>query len=177
MNATEARHLLAYNQWANSRLLSAARDLSIEDFTRDLRSSHSSVRGTLLHIIGGHWVWLRLWLGEPTPQIVARCDALWSPTAFPDVASLETAQALLEKDQASFIEALTDEQINVRVPFESFQGQQCELSLAEMIQHVMNHSTYHRGQVVTLLRQLGQAPPGTDYSTFLLRGLNGREHS
>ena len=170
MNVADVRRLLAYNQWANSRLLSVSRHLSAEDFTRDLRSSHSSVRGTLVHIIGGHWVWLRLWLGDSTQQIVARCDVLWTPASFPDVATLETAQATLEKDQASFIEGLTDERVVARVTFESFQGQQCELSLGEMIQHVVNHSTYHRGQVAALLRHLGQAPPGTDYSTFLLLG-------
>jgi uncharacterized damage-inducible protein DinB len=170
VNVAEIRSLFAYNHWANRRLLSAARHLSPEDFIRDLQSSHSSVRGTFVHIIGGHWVWLRLWSGEPSKQIVARCDALWDPEKFPDVASLEAAHASLEDDQISFIEKLTDERVNARRSFENFQGKRWELSLSEMMHHVVNHSTYHRGQVVTLLRQLGAVSPGTDFSTFLIEG-------
>jgi uncharacterized damage-inducible protein DinB len=166
----EIRILFAYNHWANRRLLSAAGRLNPEDFIRDLLSSHSSVRGTFVHIIGGQWVWLRLWVGEPSKDIVARCDALWDPEKFPDIASLEAAHASLEEDQISFIESLTDERVNAHRPFKNFQGQELELSLSEMMQHVVNHSTYHRGQIVTLLRQLGQVPPGTDFSTFLTEG-------
>ncbi len=169
MNMVEIRSLFAYNHWANRRLLSAACH-STQDFVRDLQSSHSSVRGTLVHIIGGHWVWLRRWLGEPTKEIVARCDELWDPQKFPDVASLETALASLEDEQNSFLGSLTDERVTKRVHFENFQGEIWELSLSEMMQHVVNHSTYHRGQVVTMLRQLGQVPPSTDLSTFLIAG-------
>lgn len=166
MTVAEIRTLFTYNHWANRRLLTAARNLSDEELTRDLRSSYASVRGTFVHIIGGHWVWLRLWLGEPAKEIAARCDAVWDPEKFPDVASLETAHTALEEDQVAFNETLTDDQLNARRGFESFQGRPLELSLGEMMQHVVNHSTYHRGQVVTLLRQLDQVPPGTDLSTF-----------
>lgn len=174
VNVNEVRSLFAHSHWANRRLLSASRLVSSEDFTRDLRSSHGSVHGTLLHIIGGHWVWLRLWQGVPSKEIVARCDELWDPERYPDVASLEAAQASLDHEQTSFIEELTDDRLSTRRSFENFQGQQSQLSLDEMMQHVLTHSTYHRGQVVTLLRQLGETPPGTDYVTFLHEGMSGR---
>jgi uncharacterized damage-inducible protein DinB len=170
VNVEEAHTLFAYNHWANRRLLATARLLSAEDFSRDLRASHTSVRGTLIHIIGGHWVWLRLWLGEPSKQIVARCDTIWDPAQFPHVPSLEAAHASLEHDQTTFIQGLTDNELTTRGSFEGFQGQQWELSLGEMMQHVLHHSSYHRGQVVTLLRQLGYTPAGTDFSIFLLEG-------
>lgn len=168
MNVNDIRALFAYNHWANRRLLAAARPLAAEDFTRDLGSSHASVKGTLVHIIGGHWVWLQLWRGEPSKQIVARCDAVWDPANFPDVPTLEEAHEALERDQNAFIGGLTDQQITLRMSFENFQGNQWQFSLAEQMVHVINHSTYHRGQVVSLLRQLGQTPPGTDYTIFLL---------
>lgn len=169
MNLVEIQSLFAYNDWANRKLLSAVRHLSNDEFIRDLQSSHSSVRDTLVHIVGGHWVWLRRWLGESVEEIVARCDEVWDPQKFPNVAILESAFAALEKEQNSLLVSLTDERINMRVSFENFQGQIWELSLGEMMQHVVNHSTYHRGQVVTMLRQLGQAPPSTDLSLFLVR--------
>ena len=174
MTVEEIRTLLVYNAWANRRLLAAARPLSAGEFTRDLQSSHSSVRGTLVHLIGGHWVWLRLWLGEGTTEIVARCGALWDPQNFPDVTSLEAAHDEIDLEQTAFIDSVTDERLNTPMRFQSFQGEERELSLSQMIQHVVNHSTYHRGQVVTLLRQHGQVPPGTDLSTFLVQGATAR---
>jgi uncharacterized damage-inducible protein DinB len=167
MTVDDIRTLFAYNSWANRRLLTTARLLAAEDYARDLRSSHDSVRGTLVHILGSHWVWLRRWLGEPSEQIVARCDAVWDPTNFPDVAALEAAHDTLERDQNAFMANLADDQITIRRTFKNFQGKEWHLSLAEQMQHVINHSTYHRGQVVTLLRQLGHVPPGTDYTTYL----------
>jgi len=168
VNVNDIRILFEFNHWANRRLLAAARLLPAEDFSRDLRSSHASVQGTLIHIIGGHWVWLQLWRGEPSKEIVARCDAVWDPANFPDVPSLDAAHAALERDQIAFIHGLSDHQVTANTSFENFQGGQWNFSLGDQMQHVVNHSTYHRGQLVTLLRQLGQTPPGTDYTTFLL---------
>jgi DinB family protein len=56
--------------------------------------------------------------------------------------------------------------ISRRVSYENLQGVHWEYSLAETMQHVVNHSSYHRGQVVVLLRQLGQTPPATDFLVF-----------
>jgi uncharacterized damage-inducible protein DinB len=167
MDAGEIRTLLRYNDWANRRILEACSRLSSDQFTRDCRASHASVRGTLVHLIGGHWVWLRFWLGEPTEQIAARCDTLWNEKVFPDIASLEAAHQKITDDQVQFLETVSEDRLNSRIRFQSFQGHEREMSLTQMIQHVVNHSTYHRGQVVTLLRQEGFTPPGTDFSTFL----------
>lgn len=48
-----------------------------------------------------------------------------------------------------------------------------EYALGELIQHLLNHSTYHRGQVALLLRQLGQSPPATDFRLFLTESRYG----
>ena len=109
-------------------------------------------------------------MGESSKQRRARFEELWKPDRFPSVAALETSCDALAHDQKMFIEGLTDEAVRAPISFESRQGQQCEFSLAHMMQHVVNHSSYHRGQVVTLLRQLGQAPPGTDSLSTCSKG-------
>lgn len=167
MTTGDVRTLLRYNDWANRRLLDVARAISFDEFTRDRRTSHTSLRGTLVHLIGGHWVWLRFWLGETTAEIAARCDAVWAEENFPNIASLQAAHQKITDEQADFIRTVTDERLGTPVRFTSFQGREREMSLGQMIQHVVNHSTYHRGQVVTLLRQQGVVPPSTDLSTFL----------
>jgi uncharacterized damage-inducible protein DinB len=165
MNIEQLRSLFAYNQWANGRLLDAAAHLKAEDFTRELKASHGSVRGTLVHIVFGEWDWLRLWLGEPAKDIAQREPP---PEAFPDVATLRLEWATIVRDQQAFIETLNDERLNAAFSFENFQGEQSAFALADTMQHVLNHSSYHRGQVVTLLRQLGHTPPGSDFLIFLL---------
>jgi uncharacterized damage-inducible protein DinB len=164
MNTDRLRTLFAYNQWANGRLLDAAAHVKAEDFTRELGASHGSVRGTLVHVVFGEWDWLRLWLGDSAKEIAEKEPP---PEAFPDVATLHSAWVTIVRDQQAFIDALEDEVLNAVSSFEGFQGEPWKLSLADTMQHVLNHSSYHRGQVVTLLRQLGHTPPNTDFLIFL----------
>ena len=155
MTAAEVRRLFAYNRWANRRLLVAASLLSRDDFSRDLHASYGSVRGTLIHILWGEGRWLQFWKdGSFIP------DA--DPDEYPTVAALETAWDQIEEEQQAFTATLTDEQLagtmNVR---------EHTYTLAELVQHTLNHSTYHRGQVAVLLRQIGHRPPSTDFRLFL----------
>ena len=155
MNIQDVRTLFAYDRWANQRLLAAATRLTPADFTRELGASFGSVRGTLLHILWGERRWLRFWRdGSLIPDPVLN--------DFSDPASLDVSWSNLERDRQAFVVELTEEQLAARL---TVRGQ--EFTLGELIQHILNHSTYHRGQVVLLLRQLGHTPPATDYRLFL----------
>jgi len=162
----DIRSLYAYDHWANRRVVAAARLLAPEDFTRDLRTSFGSVRGTLVHILGSKCFWLQLWRGDSLEEVVGR-EPEWEEARFADVAVLEARWSVEEHDLQLFLEGLTDERLKTRMAFQFVQGQPWEFSLAHLMQHVVNHSSYHRGQVITLLRQLGQAPPATDFLEFL----------
>jgi uncharacterized damage-inducible protein DinB len=162
--------LYEYDRWANNRVLQAASTLNAEQFTRDLGGSFHSVRDTLLHIIGGEWGWLTYWKEvSPGPAFLKnlwdRHDALFHPQAFPDFASVEAKWAEVEKEQLEFVNGLTDEALKKMLPIRTSQ-----LSLAHLMHHLANHSTYHRGQVALMLRQLGAKPLATDFHLFLLEG-------
>jgi hypothetical protein len=79
------------------------------------------VRDTLVHIIGGEWGWLRYWQ-EPSPGsafltgLGARHDALFTPSAFPDVAAVELKWAEVERDQMEFVNRLTNESLARMLP-------------------------------------------------------------
>lgn len=155
MNTHDVGTLLSYNRWANGRLLDAASHLAPADFTRDLGASFGSVRGTLVHILWGERRWLQFWLDGsfiPEPNM----------EAFPDTTTLAGEWSALDRDREMFAAALTDERLSgpVTVRDKTY-------TLGELVHHIMNHSTYHRGQVALLLRQLGQKPPATDYRLFL----------
>lgn len=160
MSVERIRTTYAYNRWANRRLLGAAGQLQPQDVVRHLGGSFGSVQATLVHIMWGEWLWLRRWRGE-SPKL------LFDPKECPRVADIESRWDDVARDQADFIASLTDARLATRISYENLEGQRWEYTLADMMQHVTNHSSYHRGQVATSLRQLGQRPPATDFLVYL----------
>lgn len=152
----EIRELYEYNRWANHGVLDAASSLTAEQLTEDLRSSFPSVRDTLVHILGAEWVWLSRWRGI-------------SPSGLPDSWDLWTFEALrarwseVERDQWAFVSELREEDVRRIIAYRNTKGEALAGPLGQMLRHVVNHSTYHRGQVTTMLRQLGAKPCATDY--------------
>jgi uncharacterized damage-inducible protein DinB len=150
--------------------LQAVSALSAEQFTRNLGGSFPSVRDTLVHIIGGEWGWLAYWK-EPShnsaflPDLRRRRDALFNPDAFPSVAAVQSKWAEVEKEQAEFVNRVTNEALGKMLPFRTTQ-----IRLVHLMQHLANHSTYHRGQVAVMMRQLGAEPLATDLHVFLVEG-------
>ena len=172
MTLDDIQLLFEYDRWANNRVLQAATALSNEQFTRDLGGSFRSVRDTLLHIIGGEWGWLVYW--KETSHSVAfladlwkRHDALFHPGAFPDVAAVRLKWVGVENEQVEFVSRLTDDALKKMLPVRKTQ-----ISLAHLMQHLANHSTYHRGQIAVMMRQLDAKPVATDFHAFLAEGRN-----
>ena len=173
MNKDDIRLLFEYDRWANDRVLRAAGALSDEQFTRDLGGSFRSVRDALVHIIGGDWGWLTYWK-EPFPnaafvaELWDRHNVLFRPEAFPDVAAVRSKLAEIEKEQAEFVNGVTNESLQRMLPLRGTQ-----ISLGHLMQHLANHSTYHRGQVALMMRGLGGTPVAADFHFFLVEGGGG----
>ena len=161
MNRQDILTLFDYNAWANERVLGAVESLTPEQFVRDLGNSFPSVRDTLAHILGAEWIWLRRWHGESPAKGLP-------VTEFPTVASLRDRFTALERDRRAFLGAASEERLAQPFTYRDMAGNQHVLPLVHSLQHVVNHGTYHRGQVTTLLRQLGATPVSTDLSRFFL---------
>jgi uncharacterized damage-inducible protein DinB len=167
MSVSEIESRFSYNEWANGLVLSAAAALQPEEQTRNLGSSHRSVLGTLFHIVFSEWDWVHFWRGKSWVDISREEPP---ESAFPDVAALQLEWAEIVMIQKAFVATLSEAALRREISYHDFRGELCEFSLGQTIEHLLNHSSYHRGQVVTLLRQLGKTPPTTDYLEFL------REH-
>ena len=155
MDVDWARTLFAYNRWANARLLAAAGELSTEELERDLRGSFGSLKGTLRHLLWGERSWFRFWTSDDFgPDL--------SASELPDLASIVREWGSLDEDREAFLRELTPETLSAPRPVD-----EDAYVLAELLQHCVNHSTHHRGQIVLLLRQLGRTPPGTGFRQFL----------
>ncbi len=159
MNIRDIHQLYKFNRWANAQLLDGAAAFSVDDLTRDLGCSHRSILGTFAHILWGEWRWLARWQGLPT---AGRWPVHWA-----DLAALRGRWTLVEQEQETFIAALRDADLSRPVTYENPEGVPWTYPLQEMMYHIVNHSTYHRGQITSMLRQLNGRPVATDYLVFM----------
>jgi uncharacterized damage-inducible protein DinB len=168
MTKEDVRLLFEYDRWANHRILKLVAALTPEQFTRDLGGSFPSVRDVLLHMAASKWAWLSYWK-EPSPSdriltdLFSRSETLFHSESFPTLAAAQSTWADVEKDEAELVNGVTDELLGRTFPVGN-----ASLSLAHLMQHLANHSTYHRGQIAMMLRQLGAKARGTDFAEFLL---------
>ena len=159
MTIDEARRLFAYGSWANALMFAAANALPEEQVGAAAASSFPSVAATLAHIVGAEWIWLRRWLGEDAAA------PAWSVN--PNLADLEVRLAAMEAERTSYLARLSDLDLDRVVSYRNLAGKAYTNPLCDLIRHIVNHSTYHRGQVATQLRQLGHTPPNTDLIAYL----------
>ena len=159
MSPEEIQQLYDYNAWANRRALSAAEKLSLEQFIRSVTSSFSSVRDTLAHICAAEWIWLERFQGRSPSSLLdlARCQ---------DVPSLREHWLPQEQRLLEFVRGLAPSELEREFEYKTLTLGVNRNPLWQSLLHVVNHGTYHRGQVTTLLRQLGAEPVLTDLIYF-----------
>lgn len=160
MTPDEARELIDYHVFARERALAAAAALTPEQFVHDLGSSFGSVRDTLAHLYGADEVWLSRWRGGDPRGLPAAAG-------FAELVALRAAWARLDPELHAFVRGLDAAGLQRSLTYRAFNGQAATLTYAQMLRHVVNHGSYHRGQVTTLLRQLGApAPRGMDMVAY-----------
>lgn len=160
MDLEDLRTLLDYHYWARDRLLDALEPLTEEQYTRHLGGSFPSIRATMVHIYSAEWAWYMRWRG--TSPTGLRTEEEW-----PDLASLRHAWVEHEAKMRALLAELGASGIDRVVEYRLLSGQPGASPFRQMLPHVVNHASYHRGQVTTLLRQMGAQPPKSmDLITF-----------
>ena len=137
MRVGDLHMLVDYHYWARDRMFEALALLTTEQFTQHVSNSFPSVRDTVVHLYTADWGWLLLWQGEKLPPPTP-------PEGFPDLASIQAAWREQERKVRGFMETLEEGAVSAFWP---------------TLLHLINHGSYHRGQVTTLLWQLGVKPP------------------
>jgi uncharacterized damage-inducible protein DinB len=160
MQVPDIRRLFRYDSWANARMIDCIRGLSDEQFTRHIDSSFPSIRATLAHIVMAEWLWLRRWQGESPTS-----DPPWLRESTLDtlVAELHAVEAGL----AERIDRLTDDDLANDLAYSAMDGKSFSNNLGGQMAHLANHSSYHRGQLTTMLRQVGAVPPAMDLIFYI----------
>ena len=161
MHLQDIHTLYEFNYWANHRLLDIVETLTEEQFKKDLSSSHGGIHGTLFHTMGAEEIWLRRWKGV-SPAIFSKAED------YPTFDVLKQHWDVVEHEMMGFCHMLkTDDDIRKVISYKDLKGNEYSQPLYQLMQHLVNHSTYHRGQIVTMLRQLGVKPIATDFVAFL----------
>lgn len=153
----------AYNLWAHHQIFDALKPLSPELFNTPLNSSFPGIQATLLHIWDAESIWWqRLKLQE---QIVVP-----SLTFNDSPAVLERKILTQAADWAEWVRESQEIQLQHTIQYQDRKGHPLKIQVSEIIQHVVNHTSYHRGQVITLMRQVGLTKiPQTDFGFYVLQ--------
>jgi uncharacterized damage-inducible protein DinB len=164
MDLETIQQLFAYNAWANQRTIAGCESISNEQFLQQAGGSFGSVRNTLAHIMDVEWLYHERWNGR-------------APTAFPnaehygDLSQIKARWKTVDADVNYFVQALSADEISQVIEYRNIKNVPQSYRLWETMQHLVNHSTYHRGQVTTLLRQVGGTAQASDMLLFF------KEHS
>ena len=149
----------AYNNWATKLLVERINKLSDEEITREIASSFPSLYKTIQHMwLAEEAWWQRLKLVEHLDLQSERFTGTFS--------ELTVNLAKQSQQWSEWVNAATDNQLSHVFAYIR-NKEQFKMPVYQMLQHVFNHASYHRGQLVTILRQLGaEKIPATDFSAF-----------
>jgi len=155
---------LDYSKWASERSLEAARPLNEEELARDLGNSHGGVLGTLVHLFQADRIWLSRLTAAPRFTLSDSSET-WT------LDSLAAEWSRVAGGYQNWLSTARD--LNAVLHYKNLAGQAQALPTWQVIMHVVNHATYHRGQITTMLRQLGYSPVATDLHIFYLSRSSG----
>ena len=158
------REMFEYNYWARDAQLAACEKLTPEQFLRPMGNSFSSVRDTLAHLLAVEWIWCARWRGGSPTKADA---AAYAADKFPTLESVRQKWCDVELEVRDFLAHVSEFDLERSITYTNLAGKQFTYSLSQMLWHLVNHQTYHRGQITTLLRQLGAAAPQIDYLHML----------
>lgn len=159
MTLQELRLLHAFNSWADNRILDAVLAMPPEKAMQDMKSSHGGIHGTLVHSIGAEKMWASRWNGKPDAAYLAVTDA-------PSVEAVKSVWVAVGFETAKILGTLTDRKLQEPFTWKTVKGETYTLPHWQTFQHMVDHSSYHRGQVVSMMRQQGITPPSTSLANF-----------
>jgi uncharacterized damage-inducible protein DinB len=146
---------VGFSAWATRRVLESGEPLSSKELHRDLGNSYGGIRGTLVHIFQADSVWLDRLHGVSTASL-----STYDPAA--DFAGFSRQWLAVLDRWVSWAEGLGASEWDRTVEYRNTRGEPDSQQVWRIVLHVVNHASYHRGQITTMLRQLGYKPAASD---------------
>ena len=158
------RNHLNYTAWASGKLVDAASALNPQELLRDFGTADRHVLGTLVHIYAADRVWLGRIEGSPPAQFIV-------PKQDMHLAVLRTDWPVLLERWKQWGTRLTEESMNRDISYTSAKGDEFVTPTWQIVLHLVNHATHHRGQASGFLRAMGHTPPVLELTAFYREGL------
>ncbi len=148
-----------YHIWAHNKVLQQLQGLTAEEWNKELGGSFPSLQQLCKHLVSADYRWLQRWKGIPLAAI-PETFVFENPTQLIDI--WQPLFAEMKTISESFFESGIEEPIN----FITAKGDPFSMPFWQTFYQVVNHGTYHRGQITNMLRMLGKVPAGTDIFLF-----------
>lgn len=155
LSLEKINELFGYNYWARDRQLQVCENLSPDQLKSPIGGSFSSLHNTLVHLVVVEWLWRERWRGR-TPHPIPRVSD------FPSLADIIERWNNEEIKMKSYLASLTENDLENLITCQSTRGDKWTYPLWQMMMHLLNHQSFHRGQVTFYFRQLGLQPPSVD---------------
>ena len=151
----ELADLLAYTDWADHRMFVDLIDLDDDEWVEEVGGSFGTIQGTAAHIVSSEWVWLERWQGRSpgrAPEWILD----------PDARELSDRWTGIAGARRTWLHGLSEQELTADLTYRRLAGEEHTDPLPTLVRHVVNHSSYHRGQVAAFLRNVGRAPTSSD---------------
>jgi uncharacterized damage-inducible protein DinB len=158
LSVEDLRDHVSYSAWASQRLVHAASELSEAELLRDFQTSDHSVLGTLVHTFAADRLWLTRLQKSPRPQYSSEEDY--------HLSVLQTEWPEVYRQWDALLKDLCDEGAWAGFTYQDLRGNVWTQPIWQLVLHVVNHATHHRGQVSGFLRTMGRVPPVLDLVVF-----------
>jgi uncharacterized damage-inducible protein DinB len=158
VSADTLRLQLDYSAWATQRLMDTAAKLSEEELTRDFKTADKTVLDTLVHIYAADRIWLSRVLAEPRATFIDPEDR--------DLTLLQTEWPALHQRWKLWLRDFNDDHVLRVIEFKNTKGHAYAMPVWQILLHVVNHGTHHRGQVSGFLRAMDRTPPPLDLMAY-----------
>jgi uncharacterized damage-inducible protein DinB len=162
MNVREyIEHVYEYGRWANRRYLDVAEGITDEQLHGEQGHSWGSVHSVFVHMMSSETVWLKRWHGD-SPK--AHLD----PKDFPSLRILRDQWTAVENQMREFIQQQTEDSLASPMSYSNFSGETFRVPLWQMMMHVPNHETHHRGELAAMFALMNVAHPEEEVIQYFL---------
>lgn len=161
IDRTHFARLARYNQWANQRLYAACARLPEAEYLKPRPAFFKSLHGTLSHILVADRLWLARFEGKPQPY--QHLDHI----PYAELAGLRVAREAEDARIIRVVDALEDDAFARPFTYKNMAGETWSQPLDQLLTHVFNHQTHHRGQAHDQLSQTAVPPPELDFVYFM----------
>lgn len=156
-----------YCYWANRRYFSVAESLTGEQLHKTQGHSWGDVHAMFVHMMSSEWVWLQRWNGSSPEGHFKKED-------FPTLASARTRADEIEAEMRAFIDAQSEASLQNEITYSNFRGETFHVPLWQMLMHVANHETHHRGELAAMYALMDVPHPEEEAIQYFLN-LSGQK--